>query len=84
MDMEEKIRLITKLIDSLNMYRFLGGGDHANYFVTHAELGEDKRKVIVFFTDWEYRDALFLLLDCWDWCQTEVKDDTIVVTLFND
>lgn len=82
--MKEKIELITMLIDSLNMYRYLGGGDTASYFVTPAELGEDKKKVFVYISDWQYRDAMFLLLDSWSWCETSVKESTIIVTLFNN
>lgn len=82
--MKEHLRLITELIDSLNMYRYLGGASPADYFVVPAMSNDSSRKVFVYFSDWEYRDALFLLLDSWDWCEASVKDSTIIVTLYND
>lgn len=82
--MRENLKLITELIDSLNTYRYLGGASQAAYFVVPAMSNDDCRKVFVYFKDWEYRDALFLLLDSWDWCETSVKDSTLIVTLYND
>lgn len=82
--MKEHLKLITELIDSLNMYRYLGGASPADYFVVPSMSNDSCRKVFVYFSDWEYRDAMFLLLDSWGWCETSVKDSTLIVTLYND
>lgn len=82
--MEERISMIVDLIDGLNRFRYVSGGDLAAYYVVPAAFSVGCRKVFLFFTDWEFRDAVFLLLDCLPWCMVIQKDSELVVSVYCD
>lgn len=67
-NMEVKLELIRRLIDSLNRLRFLGGGQAASFHIIPADLNNAIYRVFVSFPNIEYQSAVFLLLQDWKWC----------------